>query len=354
MEKIKVLLVDDSALVRKVVGDVLKSDEKFEVITPAQNGAIALTRIATTMPDVIILDVEMPEMDGLTALGKIREINKKVPIIMFSTLTESGAKVTIDALSAGATDYLKKPTKLNSLQDSVDYLNHELLSKIHSLTSPIKKTKIDNEKPVAKPQSSEANSSKRSNFAEVVVIAISTGGPSTLANFIPQLPEDVSVPIFIVQHMPREFTRLLAERLNKNSPLKIVEAADNMKVEPGYVYIAPGEFHMTVVGKKHNATIKLNQNEPENGCRPAADPLFRSVAEIYKDKTLAIVMTGMGHDGTKGAEVIKKNGGGVYSQDQESCVVYGMPQAVVQAGVVDEVVKLSDLPTAILNAIKII
>lgn len=345
MQKIKVLVIDDAVVVRKIILDALAIDPQIEVVGTAPNGRIGLQKIALLKPDVVTMDIEMPEMDGLQALTELRKTNTKIPVIMFSTLTERGGQATLEALARGATDYVTKPANVGSVTEGINRCRDELIPKIKWLAGPrlgggaaaLAKL-LDNKPPVIPPP--------RPRFATephvlAIAIGISTGGPVALGKLLPLLPADLGVPVLVVQHMPPVFTRLLAERLNSNCALTVVEGKAGMKVEPNTVYIAPGAFHMTV-RKNHDGSCVLDTNtEPmENSCRPAVDVLFRSAAKTYGSGLLTAVLTGMGYDGTKGAEVVRAAGGYVIAQDEASSVVWGMPGSVVHAGLADDVIPL--------------
>lgn len=343
MPKIRVLVVDDAVVVRRIVSDVLTADSDLEVVGTAANGRIALAKIPQTNPDVVTLDVEMPEMDGLETLAAIRKLHPRLPVIMFSTLTERGATTTLDALTLGASDYVTKPSNVGSVAAAQQSLREQLIPKIKLLCG-----KVDNSaraaaqfhRNVVSP-AARAASVKSSAPIEIVAIGVSTGGPNALAQVIPSLPVDFPVPIVIVQHMPPVFTRLLAERLSAQSALKVREAASGEEVLAGNIYLAPGNYHMIV--KREGPTIRLqtNQDPPENSCRPAVDVLFRSVVEAYGARCLGVILTGMGQDGLRGCERIRESGGRNIVQDEASSVVWGMPGFVARAGLADQTLPLN-------------
>lgn len=362
MEKIRVLIVDDSAIIRRLLSEALSADPSIEVVGIAANGKIALSKIPQLKPDLITLDIEMPEMDGLETLVEIRKIYPKLPVIMFSTLTERGAVATLDALARGANDYVAKPSNTGSVELSIKRVQEDLIPKIRvfcNRTSPCLSMRQDatiaskagefssESKPATKALSSHRIASSTPNRIDAIVIGTSTGGPNALTKVIADLPADVQVPIFIVQHMPPIFTTRLAERLDQLSSLSAVEAANGMKVEPGRVYLAPGDFHMALARRGTDVHIALNQEAPECSCRPAVDVLFRSAATFYGQHLLAVVLTGMGQDGLIGSELIRNQGGLVLAQDEASSVVWGMPGAVTKAGLANEVIPLDAMAKAI-------
>ncbi len=354
MEKIRVLIVDDSAVVRRVLSDLLQADPHIEVVGMAGNGESGLLKIQQLNPDVVTLDMEMPIMDGIQTLREIRKTYAKLPVIMFSTLTERGSAATMDALSLGASDYVTKPSHSGSVLESSEKIRDELIPKIKALcrskfpaiVDPLPKhiPEVFVPKPV-RPRRDKVE-------VEVLCIGVSTGGPNALAELIPALGRDFPVPVVIVQHMPALFTKLLAERLAVMSGLKCREGVENQVIKAGEVWIAPGGFHMEVERAREGVILKLQQNAPENSCRPAVDVLFRTVAKAYGAKTLSVVLTGMGQDGMKGCEVIRAEGGQVLIQDEASSVVWGMPGAVHAAGLADKVLPLNELALEILRRVR--
>lgn len=343
MEKIKVLLVDDSSLVRCLVTKELIKDAEIEIVGSAGDGKTGLAKVDQLKPDVVILDVEMPELDGLGMLKELRKINPLVPVLMFSSLTERGASVTIEALSSGATDYIPKPSRDGF---SAEAVHEELRVKVKTLGRRRTATRS--------PSPSLASSKiarAGGGVINALAIGVSTGGPNALSVVIPELPKALPVPVFIVQHMPPEFTRQLAQRLDGRSQVAVVEAQDGMQVKPGTVYIAPGNFHMEVKGKIGEAVIALHQGAPENSCRPAVDVLFRSLPAVYGGGTLGVILTGMGADGLKGSECLVAAGGRVIAQDEETSVVWGMPGQVAQRGVADAVLPLNKISAEVVQRI---
>lgn len=348
MPKIRVLIVDDSVVIRKILSDELATDPAIEIAGVAANGRIALQKIPQVNPDVVTLDIEMPEMDGLETLKAIREIYPKLPVIMFSTLTEKGGAATLDALSFGANDYVTKPANVGKITEARQAVRIQMTEKIKGLCGrahpEVLSTPALHHVParvnLSAPQTRPHTPNQR---IDIVAIGVSTGGPNALAEIIPALPGDFSVPIVIVQHMPPLFTKLLGERLDAKSALQVKEAEEGDAVESGRVLIAPGDYHMELASSPNGATVQLHQGPPENSCRPAVDVLFRSVASRYKANVLAVILTGMGRDGLLGCELMAEEGATIFAQDEESCVVWGMPGFVVQAGLAHRVLPLGQM-----------
>ncbi len=344
-KRVRVLIVDDSVIVRKVLSEVLSAHPGTEVAGTAASGDLALAKLDQIKPDVITLDIEMPGRNGLETLAEIRKRYPKLPVIMFSTLTERGGKATLDALALGATDYATKPTGGDGLLAAADQIRRELVPKILGLRpAPSLPTVTKASIPLAK------RSPVRRRI-DILAIGTSTGGPNALAEVVPRLPADFPVPVVLVQHMPPLFTKLLSERLNASSHLDVHEGIPGQALAPGHVWVAPGGWHMTVTRKDGNPVLELNQNPPEHSCRPAVDVLFRSVGSVFGPHALAVVMTGMGSDGTLGATVIRNAGGEIFAQDEASSVVWGMPGAVVAAGVAELVCPLNNLASEIVKRV---
>lgn len=354
MRRIRVLVVDDSVVVRRLVSDVISADQRFEVVGTAANGSIGLQKIGQLSPDLVTLDVEMPELDGLQTLVAIREKWPRLPVIMFSTLTERGAATTLEALSRGASDYVTKPANVGSVSLAQERVREQLLPKIlafcgHLLPAPAMAPVPPPKLPsiVAGTAFKTPRMGARREPIEIVAVGVSTGGPNALAELIPALPGDLGVPVVVVQHMPAMFTKLLAERLDKLSPLSVAEGIDGEWLNPGQVWIAPGDRHMLIQRQGDRCKLRLNDGPPENSCRPAVDPLFASVTECYGGRMLAVILTGMGYDGLRGSERVKLAGGRVIAQDEASSVVWGMPGAVARAGLADSVLPLHDIAAEI-------
>jgi len=348
MPKIRVLVVDDAVVMRRLIANVLESDPELELAGVAANGRLALARIPQVNPDVITLDVEMPEMNGIEAVTEIRKLYPKLPVIMFSTMTQRGAVATLDALARGATDYVTKPANVGSISEGIGRLQGELIPKIKAYAYGVSRL------PAAAPPLALHPASPAHPPAKVSIVAIgsSTGGPNALHGIIPALPGDLGVPVVIVQHMPAVFTELLAGRLNEVSQLRVHEARDGQPVEAGHVYIAPGGRHMILASENGKLRARLNDDPPENSCRPAVDVLFRSVSRTCGAGTLGVVLTGMGQDGMRGAQWIREAGGQVLAQDRDSSVVWGMPGAVAEAGLADELVALSGVAATVIRRTK--
>ncbi|MFN4131499.1 MAG: chemotaxis response regulator protein-glutamate methylesterase [Caldimicrobium sp.] len=345
VEKIRVLVVDDSAIMRKLITDILKKEPQIEVVGQATNGKEALEKARQLKPDVITLDIEMPEMDGLTALKYLKEERLPAKVIMFSSLTQEGAKATIEALSLGAYDFVPKPST-KSFLESVKKIEEELIPKIKN-AKPLPESLII--KPSILPQIK-----LRSGIYRALGIGVSTGGPQTLAEIFRNFPPKFPFPVFIVQHMPPLFTKQLASRLDKESPIKVKEAEEGEIVKEGVAYLAPGDYHMEVILENRVKKIHLHQGPPRNNCRPSVDVLFESLAKVYNGTCLVMVLTGMGKDGLEGARKIKEKGGGVIAQDAQSSIVFGMPRAVIEAKLADEVLNLNDIPRRIRELFRVI
>ena len=376
--KVRVLIVDDAVVVRRMLADILDSDPELEVVGTAANGKAALEKMPQVEPQVVILDIDMPEMNGIETLIEIRKRDGTIPVIMFSTSTERGASTTLEALSRGATDYVTKPSTMRGARSAVDAIRQELVPKIKALGKRRVRTAGMRSRPavpvpasvkrpppgarppmggtVSAPRPGNAKTTIRAKGAtnkyRLLAIGTSTGGPNALAELFPKLPANFPIPIVIVQHMPPIFTRILAERLTAASHIKVQEGRQGELLRPGMGYIAPGDFHMTV-HRSHGAelALKLNQNPQEHSCRPAVDVLFRSIATECADKTLAVVLTGMGRDGAAGAKLIKSKGGGILAQDEGSSVVWGMPGLVAKQGLAEKVLDLNQMAEEITRRI---
>jgi two-component system chemotaxis response regulator CheB len=380
---ISVLVVDDSVVVRRLITDALSDDPEIRVVGTAPNGKVALTKIEQLRPDLVTLDIEMPIMDGLQTMRAIRAQYARLPVIMFSTLTAAGASATLDALSAGASDYVTKPANVGSVAESIRSVREQIIPRIHALcggrraaSAPPLRPGLAPGRPLAGapyppaplnrpggatlpgavrppnvppggPSAPPVRATPRTGGIEVVAIGCSTGGPDALTAVVRALPASLPVPVVVVQHMPPVFTKMFADRLDRTAALTVVEAAGDMVVRPGTVYIAPGDFHLEVHRRGTEVVTKLNTGPPENFCRPAVDPLFRSAVDAYRGAVLAVVLTGMGSDGKLGAASVREAGGSVVVQDQSTSVVWGMPGAIASAGLADEVLPLDRIAETI-------
>jgi two-component system chemotaxis response regulator CheB len=348
-ERIRVMVVDDSVVIRRLVTQALELDPTIDVVGTASNGAIGLQRMPQLKPDVITLDIEMPDMNGLEMLRRIRREYPKVRVIMFSTLTERGAAITLEALTLGADEYVAKVANEGSLDRSLARLREDMIPKIKQFF--LFPASVSAARPAPAPPARAASPALQGLKLrpKVVVIGVSTGGPTALAAMLPSFPSKFPLPILLVQHMPPLFTRLLAERLNANCPLMVEEASHGQAVEVGKILIAPGNFHMKAASSAGTVRVYLDQSPQQNSCRPAVDPLFASAAEVYGGAVLAVVLTGMGHDGLRGAETLRARGATVLVQDEASSVIWGMPGAVANAGLADRVLPLDEIVPEILT-----
>jgi two-component system, chemotaxis family, protein-glutamate methylesterase/glutaminase len=362
-----VLVVDDSVVYRKILKEVISVISGATLIGTAANGRIGLEKLRNLNPDLVLLDVEMPEKDGLETLKEIRENRPDIGVVMVSGAGRHAADVTVAALEMGALDFITKPAGDSAAvnqQSLVDRLSpiimnfatkraltkvrmhHEAIAgKQRSLpaAAPLSEPAFSREPPP--PVSREPDARPvLSNRVEVVTIGVSTGGPNALGMVIPRLPENLGVPVLVVQHMPPVFTASLAGSLNRKSRLPVMEAREGDLIEANHVYIAPGGFHMVIRRKEDSRpVVGLNENPPENSCRPAVDVLFRSVATIYGGNVLAVIMTGMGQDGLNGVRMLKQRGAYCLIQDEATSTIFGMPLAVMRAGLADETLPLQQL-----------
>ncbi|MGC8594383.1 MAG: protein-glutamate methylesterase/protein-glutamine glutaminase [Candidatus Kryptoniota bacterium] len=342
---IRVLVVDDSAFMRKAISMMLETDPEIKVIATARDGFEAVEKNLELKPDIVTLDVEMPRMDGLTALKRIMKENP-VPVLMVSSLTIEGARTTVEALEAGAVDFI--PKQLSYVSLDITNIKDDLISKVRSIVKTRAHFFERELRSVVKEQ--ELISFRHAN-AQIVVIGISTGGPFSLQRVIPNIPKTFPIPIAIVQHMPPHFTRSLAERLNATSQLEVVEAEDGMELTSGRVYIAPGGFHMVFQKKGSSVLINVSKEPSTTLHKPSVDVMFSSANTVYGGKVIGIIMTGMGKDGLEGTKLLKKSGARIIAQDEESCVVYGMPKAIVDAELADAIVPLEAIAETLTNAV---
>ena len=350
MARIRVLVVDDSALMRQFISDILNSDARIEVVGTARDGKDALAQIKTLQPDIVTMDVEMPKMDGLKALEEIMRTSP-MPVIMVSSMTQEGAEVTMKALAAGCVDFIGKPSGTISL--NIREIGQELIDKVIAASTARIRT------PLLKPTLPPASDFRRMappvniNTArrDIVAIASSTGGPMALSELLPKLPKKFPVPIVITQHMPREFTSSFAKRLNDTSQIEVVEGFDGLALKPGRAVIAPGGYHLLIKRRAGTAVCGLSDSPPVLSVKPAANVMFQSVANEYGGNVLCVILTGMGRDGTDGAVTLHKKGAYVIAESQKTCVVYGMPKAAFDAGIVDEVLALNEIPDAMVRIV---
>lgn len=348
MTKTQVLVVDDSALMRRVISDIINAQRDMQVIETARNGEEALNKIQQVRPDVVTLDIEMPVMDGITALRKIME-KDPIPVIMLSSLTQKGAELTMKALQLGAIDFIPKPS--GSISLDIATVSEDIIRKVRVaalVRSKLKRPVLDQSHPFEEVRWQKGSAARPRTvpiqLEKLVLIGTSTGGPKALYQVIPQLPGDLGAGVLIVQHMPPGFTRSLAERLNEMSALTVKEAEREEQVLPGKVYIAPGDFHLKVTRKTEGGYnrlfIDLTSDSPVSGHRPSVDYMFESVASQFWGQIVGVIMTGMGQDGAKGVIEIKKKGGKVIAEDASTCIVFGMPKMAIETGSVDKVVTL--------------
>lgn len=343
MPDIRVLIVDDAVVVRKVLTDALGAEAGIAVAGTASNGEIALQRLSQLQPEVVVLDIEMPVMDGLATLTALRKDYPRLPVIMYSTLTERGANATLDALQRGASDYVTKPSNTGSLEVAQQVVRAELVPKIRALAEAYVQSggdAVPAPPPAPRPVPAAPVGGQR---VDCVVVASSTGGPNAIPEVIKHLPADLPVPVLCVQHMPPLFTKMFADRLNTNVPLEAFEAADGDAVRAGTFAVAPGDYHMIVQRQGAEVTLRTHQGPPVNSCRPAADLLFQSAAQVYGPHILGVVITGMGQDGLRGCEHIREAGGQVLAQDEATATVWGMPGYVAKAGLAQAVLPLGQI-----------
>ncbi|WP_298462505.1 chemotaxis response regulator protein-glutamate methylesterase [uncultured Cellulomonas sp.] len=368
MSRIRVLVVDDSVVVRRLVADALAVDPAIDVVGTAANGQIAQSKVEQLAPDLITMDIEMPVMDGIEAVRTLRRSGSRVPIIMFSTLTERGASATLDALSAGATDYVTKPANVGSVQESLASVAEQLVPKIKALvphrghlTGPARTTgaaAAPGRAALTSPRSAAPSRTVRlapapevTRPVRAVIIGSSTGGPEALSRVFTAIGAALPVPVVLVQHMPPVFTRQLAARLDRLGGATVLESAGEEELRPGHVYVAPGDHHLELRKAASGARTVLTRTAPVNFCRPAVDVLFRSAVQVYGGDLLAVVLTGMGTDGRAGCEDVLAAGGQVLAQDEASSVVWGMPGAVATAGLAHRVLPLDEVASAVVGIV---
>jgi two-component system chemotaxis response regulator CheB len=366
LKPLRVLVVDDTVFYRKIVSDVIAEIPGAEVVGSAHNGKAALTKIRSLKPDLLTLDIEMPEMTGLEVLQQLRKETSPVGAIMLSTLTQEGGAMTMRALELGAFDFIPKPQSGTMAENRIA-IKAALGPMITAFARSGRRLPLRPSRPtrarqgslparttVAVPRKGPSITGGRRNRSEIIAIGISTGGPNALAHMLPQLPGDIGVPVVIVQHMPPVFTQSLANSLDKKCSLNVREAVNGEPLKPNTVYIAPGGKQMKVVagGDGRTRLVRITDDPPENSCKPSVDYLFRSVADHYVGRATGVIMTGMGSDGTKGLGQMKRNGAFVIAQDPSSCVVYGMPKEPTESGIVDVVASLAKIAIEITKTLK--
>ena len=375
-DKIRVLIVDDSAVMRRIIMTSLMKHPDIEVVGTAGNGLLAIESIKRLNPDIVTLDVEMPEMDGITALREIRKSHPNLPIVMFSSTTQRGASDTMDALTYGASDYVGKPQAASDPAEAYRVLEENLIPKIKALcqsatgegkkTIPLKERGAARREALSMPAPEKITALPSAQTSSTInpkvvrqegrplypvnarCIGVSTGGPAALMKIFELWRTPLPVPIFIVQHMPPKFTTLLAARLTEIGAMPVQEPYDGQEALVGQAYLAPGGYHLELRQKGTKVFMYLNEDPPENSCRPAVDVLFRSAAKVYGQSLLAVVLTGMGYDGLRGAEDIIRNNGVVLAQDEATSVIWGMPGAIAQADLAEKILPLEAIPDEIL------
>jgi len=349
--KKRVLLVDDAVVVRKTLSVAIAQDKDLEVAGTAVNGRVALVKFPALKPDIVLLDIEMPEMDGLETVRELRKIDARVPIIMFSTLTEHGASATLEALSLGATDYVTKPSNVD-MTSTIEAISRELIPKIRALCHlpDVPKSILPQSLQGVPAPGIFPSRPRLLTPPQVVAIGVSTGGPDALARVLPSLPANFPLPVLIAQHMPPIFTSLLAARLTAKCALPVRECVSGEPLMPGCVLIAPGDFHMVVSRQDGIVLLKTHRGAKENFCRPSVDVLFHSIASVFGARALAVVLTGMGQDGLRGCQALRVAGARIFVQDEASSVVWGMPGFVARNGLADKILPLDQIGAEIVHA----
>lgn len=340
--------MDDSVVARKVISEILAEEEGLEVVGTAPNGRIALTKIERLNPDLVTLDIDMPELDGMATLGLIRSGFPGVDTIMVSNLTQRGARVTVDALFMGAADYVTKATQTGSPEAARNHLREQLIPKIRALYLGRQGGTTPSRTPVS---NAAAGAAARSKKVGIVAIGASTGGPNALADVLKAIPKGFLAPVVIVQHMPKNFTAFLAQRLDSRCALTVREAQDDTVLTPGTAWIAPGDHHIKVRRSGNTTRLVTDDGPLVNSCRPSVDILFHSVAECFNSSTLAVVLTGMGQDGLEGCRSIVSAGGRVVVQDQSTSVVWGMPGHVANKGLAEAVLPCGEIGAEIVRRV---
>lgn len=355
-EPYRIMLVDDSAVIRGLTARWLEADPAIKVVASVSGGELALSAVRRNQPDVVVLDIEMPGMDGITLLPKLLELDPGLKIIMFSTLTQKSASISLKALASGAADYVPKPSSRAEMHQATDF-RRDLVNKVKALgaarrssqSSDLKSRDLRPRAPAIAAAAKKTITLCRPGLLAPRVLAIgsSTGGPKALFKLFESLKNSIRLPIFITQHMPPMFTTILAENLGRVSGAPCAEAIDGEEVQKGHIYVAPGDHHMTVEIDDRTKYIRLNQGPPVHYCRPAVDPMFQSVAAAFDGLVLGVVLTGMGSDGLEGGRTLVEAGGTMIAQDEATSVVWGMPGAAAQGGVCSAVLPLEEIGPAI-------
>lgn len=361
------MLVDDSSVIRGLLSRWLSADPSIEIVASVGNGQVALNSIERTDPEIVVLDIEMPVMDGLTALPLILKAKPNVQVLMSSTLTVKNAEVSIKAMSLGAADYIPKPTTNREVIRSQSF-QAEIVEKVKNLAAAKRKqlgfrpfkedkanvTKVERQpaKPVASTPKKLVTIKSSMTMPKIIGVGSSTGGPQALLKFLNGLKDNLTLPVVITQHMPSAFTKILAGHLSKATGLDCMEAEDKTLLQNGKVYIAPGDYHMVIENKGGSRYLRLNQDPPENFCRPAVDPMFRSISDEYGSGALCVILTGMGQDGLQGSRQVVENGGTIVAQDQKTSVVWGMPGAVSEAGICHAILPIDEIGSKVQRLVK--
>ncbi len=347
----RIMVVDDSAVIRGLISRAFGGINDLKVVATAANGEFAVTSLRRHPVDIIILDIEMPVMDGLTAIPLLKGVDPGVQIIMASTLTQKNAEISLKAMSLGATDYIPKPSSDQMTGNNAEIFNTELVEKVRALGAVARRKGVRLDAGVAALPKAESLQQKKNlplkpapNFRpDVIAIGSSTGGPQALYEVIKVMGKGLPQPIVITQHMPASFTKILAEHIARQCDVSCKEGEDTDLMKPGHYYLAPGDFHLQFVRKADGVWVKLAKTPPENFCRPAVDPMLRSLVEVYGKKVLTVILTGMGQDGMRGSEFVVNGGGAVFAQDEASSVVWGMPGAVSNAGLCSGILPLNEI-----------
>lgn len=366
MKNTRVLIVDDTIIYRKIIKDILTELPDVEVVGSVSNGEMALSRVKTLKPDLMTLDVEMPVMDGIQTLKELQKLKSDIGCIMVSSKTQKGSDATIQALELGAFDFIEKPDK-SDIEENIRLLRESLTTVLktfsqrrrirhnlygHSNRTPSSRQTAAPSKPAPVVTAPRKTVSRRSEKSKAVAIGISTGGPNALTQLLPKLPGNINVPIFIVQHMPPVFSASLAKSLDKKCALRVKEAEDGEQIVPNTVYVAVGGKQMKIGGGPDlRKVIRITEDPPENNCRPSVDYLLRSVAREYGSSSTCVIMTGMGSDGKLGISVTRASGAFTIAQDESSCVVFGMPKAIIEAGLADVVAPLNAIADEIMKTV---